>query len=96
VDYLATRYLGHSVARLFIRDVADGLIAVEQGELGDIVRAAELEARYASLNLGLVDGVVAAVAERTHAEAIVTLDLRDFGPLKLKGGPKLFPRDLPS
>ena len=35
-----------------------------------------------------------AVAERLEATAIATLDVRDFGAVKLKGEPKLYPRDL--
>ena len=34
------------------------------------------------------------VAERLEARAIVTLDLRDFGAVTLKGQPALWPRDL--
>jgi predicted nucleic acid-binding protein len=41
-----------------------------------------------------VDAVVAAVAERLGATAIATVDLRDFGALRLAGAPKLYPRDL--
>ena len=35
-----------------------------------------------------------AVAERLEARAIVTLDLRDFGAVTLKGSPEIWPRDL--
>jgi len=35
-----------------------------------------------------------AVAEGVRATAIVTLDLRHFGAVELKGAPKLYPRDL--
>ena len=35
-----------------------------------------------------------AVAERLEARAIVTLDLRDFGAVTLKGRPQIWPRDL--
>ena len=34
-----------------------------------------------------------AMAERLGAEAVATLDLRDFGAVKLRGVPKLVPRD---
>lgn len=57
-------------------------------------RALELDRAYGGLSLGLVDGVVMAVAERLEAEAIATLDLRDFGPVNLKGQPAIWPRDL--
>jgi hypothetical protein len=50
-------------------------------------------ARHRALNLGLVDGVVMAVAERWRAEAIATLDLRHVGAVKLKSACRLLPRD---
>ena len=53
----------------------------------DIVRALELDARFGQLNLGLVDGTVAAVAERRRVYRILTTDRRDFGALRV--GPRL-------
>ena len=53
----------------------------------DIVRALELDARFGQLNLGLVDGTVAAVAERRRVYRILTTDRRDFGALRI--GPRL-------
>ncbi len=38
--------------------------------------------------------VVMAVAERLEAQAIATLDLRDFASVELAGHPALWPRDL--
>jgi len=94
VDYIASWRLGSKVARAFREDLASGAFAVEWGGGEDLVRALELDRQYAGLALGLVDGVVMAMAERLGAEAIATLDLRDFGPVELKGRPKLWPRDL--
>ena len=53
----------------------------------DIVRALELDARFGKLNLGLVDGTVAAVAERRHVYRVLTTDRRDFAAIRL--GPRL-------
>ena len=94
VDYLVTRYLGAATAEAFLRDVAEGAFAVEWGTEADLLRANTLRAQYAALELGLVDSVVAATAERLRAHAVATLDLRDFGTLRLSGSPKLYPRDL--
>ncbi|MBI2964247.1 MAG: type II toxin-antitoxin system VapC family toxin [Deltaproteobacteria bacterium] len=47
----------------------------------DLVRALEIDARFASLGLGLVDGMVAAVAERRGVYRILTTDRRDFGAI---------------
>ena len=47
----------------------------------DIARALELDARFRGLSLGLVDGSVAAVAERRNVFRLLTTDRRDFGAL---------------
>jgi len=53
----------------------------------DIVRALEIDARFAKLNLGLVDGTVVAVAERRHIYRVLTTDRRDFAAVRV--GPRL-------
>ena len=93
VDYLLARHVGTDAARAFLEDLADGAFAIEWGTAEDLRRASELVDRFAALRLGLVDSVVAAVAERLGARAIATVDLRDFGALTLRGAPKLLPRD---
>jgi predicted nucleic acid-binding protein len=52
----------------------------------DVVRALELDAKFKELNLGLVDGMVAAVAERRRIHRVLTTDRRDFGALRI--GPR--------
>jgi hypothetical protein len=94
VDYFVGERIGRDVARAFRADVAQGFYSVEWGESGDLVRAREIEDRYADLRLGLVDTIVMATAERVEARAIATLDLRDFAPVELAGSPALWPRDL--
>jgi predicted nucleic acid-binding protein len=49
----------------------------------DLARAVEFDARFADLGLGLVDGVVAAVAERRRVLRILTTDRRDFCALRI-------------
>jgi predicted nucleic acid-binding protein len=53
----------------------------------DITRALELDARFEDLDLGLVDGTVAAVAERRRVYRILTSDRRDFSAIRV--GPRL-------
>ena len=53
----------------------------------DIVRALELDAKFKNLELGLVDGTVAAVAERREVYRVLTTDRRDFSAIRL--GPRL-------
>jgi predicted nucleic acid-binding protein len=54
---------------------------------GDIARALELDAKFDTLGLGLVDGTVAAVAERRRVYRVLTSDRRDFGTIRV--GPRL-------
>lgn len=53
----------------------------------DMVRALELDVRFKTLNLGLVDGTVVALAERRQVYRVLTTDRRDFGAVRL--GPRL-------
>ena len=53
----------------------------------DITRALELDAKFEDLKLGLVDGIVAAVAERRRVYRVLTSDRRDFSAIRL--GPRL-------
>lgn len=52
----------------------------------DLVRALELDAKFKDLAMGLVDGTVAAVAERRQVYRILTTDRRHFGAIRL--GPR--------
>jgi predicted nucleic acid-binding protein len=49
----------------------------------DVARGLSLDEKFAALELGLVDGVVAAVAERMRVFRILTTDRRDFGALRV-------------
>jgi predicted nucleic acid-binding protein len=94
VDYLLGAHLSERARQLFVADLASGAYRVEWGEARDLRRAHEIDGRHKALRMGLVDGVVMAMAERLGAQAIATLDLQHFGAVTLKGRPKLLPRDL--
>lgn len=55
----------------------------EPPDVYDILRARVLDAKFADLELGLVDATVAAVAERRRVHRILTIDRNDFGPLRI-------------
>lgn len=93
LDYLLLEHVGIGAARAFLTDLAEGGYLVDWGDEDDLERAAELNAQYSALRLGLTDAVVMAVAERLRARGIATLDLRDFGAVTLRGAPRLLPRD---
>jgi predicted nucleic acid-binding protein len=92
VDYLLGSELGARAQDAFLADLSDGAFAVEYGDGRDVMRAHELNRRYRALRMGLVDGVVMAMAERLGARAIATVDLRHFGAVELHGSPQLLPR----
>jgi hypothetical protein len=93
-DYMLAAHVGATAELAFVRDVADGRWVVELGNTADLARACELWERHRGLRLGLVDGVVMAMAERLGAHAIATLDLRHFGAVRLSADVVLYPRDL--
>jgi predicted nucleic acid-binding protein len=49
----------------------------------DLARALELDRKFAELKLGLVDGTVAATAERLRTYRVLTTDRRDFGAIRV-------------
>lgn len=49
----------------------------------DLVRAMHLDAHFASLELGLIDSMVAAVAERRGIDCVLTIDRRDFAAIRV-------------
>jgi predicted nucleic acid-binding protein len=49
----------------------------------DLVRALEFDAKFKELSLGLVDGTVAALAERRQVYRVVTTDHRDFSTIRI-------------
>lgn len=93
IDYQLLTHLGPKVEAAFLGDLAAGRWSVTWGDERDLERAAEIARAHASLRLGLVDGIVMATAERLGADAIATLDLRHFGAVKIRGNPRLLPRD---
>jgi hypothetical protein len=94
VDYLLASRVSPKAQETFLGDLAEGAFQVEWGDDGDLARAHELCRQHRALQLALVDGTVVAVAERLHAKAIATLDLRHFGAIAIEGRPKLLPRDV--
>jgi eukaryotic-like serine/threonine-protein kinase len=49
----------------------------------DLVRGLEFDAKFKDLNVGLVDGTVAALAERRKVHRVLTTDRRDFSAIRV-------------
>jgi predicted nucleic acid-binding protein len=62
----------------FLEDVEAGAWRLAWPTPADIRRARELEQKYASLGLGVVDASIIALAERLNEPKIATLDRRYF------------------
>ena len=92
-DYLVGKFMGSKAEEAWLADLAGGVFRIEWGREDDLARAHALVRRYRALELGLVDAVVIAVAERLRASAIATLDLRHFGAVAITHRPALLPRD---
>jgi uncharacterized protein len=100
VDHLARKRVSDDAARRFLKNIAGGSHEVAYVTPGLMRRAAELDRRYADLNLGVVDGCVMAIAER-HDLPIFTFDFRDFratesanGPWRLAIDERIYEREL--
>lgn len=76
-DYLLRRTYDASAARAFLHAVSLGEHQILFLSPGLLQRAAEIDAAYADLNLGVADATVMACSER-HNLPILTFDFRDF------------------
>lgn len=85
-DRLLRRRVSGESARLLIAAVDSGAHSAAFLSPGLLRRAAELDAAYADLELGLVDASVMAYAER-HELPILTFDFRDFRATRSVHGP---------
>jgi predicted nucleic acid-binding protein len=93
VDDLVGKFMGPRAEAAFLADLSDGVFRVEWGRDEDLDRARTIVRQYQALELGLVDAIVIAVAERVRASAIATLDLRHFGAVAIRNRPAILPRD---
>lgn len=82
LDYLVSERLGQRVEREVLEDVANGAYALAEFGPDDIVAAMGLIDRYADLKLGLTDASVAVLAARHRTTRLLTLDERDFRPMR--------------
>jgi len=86
VDYFLRRE--REAMRKLVADILDPETTYELHVAApvDLVRGLHLDARFASLELGLVDAVVCAVAERRGISRVLTTDVRDFAAVRI--GPR--------
>ena len=80
--YLVGTRLGWQAEVRFLGDLAAGLLTPEPVDPSDLLRIAELVARYHDLPLGSVDASVVAAAERLGVTTIATTDRRHFAVVR--------------
>jgi hypothetical protein len=78
--YFVGRRLGAQAEAVFLRGL--GTLDVEGPALEDFERIADLVETYSNFPLGGTDASVIALAERTTAEIVITLDRRHFAAIK--------------
>ncbi len=85
VDYLILRHLGRAAEEAFLEDVLAGAWAREPVRDEDMVRAVEVLKTYRDHDVGIVDALIVALAERLQIERVLTLDHRHFRSFRLWG-----------
>lgn len=78
LDYWCHERLGARAWLTFLEDLIVGAYRVEAPSSADLERCHELQSKYDTLGLGVVDASVIALAERLGEERIGTLDHRHF------------------
>lgn len=82
LDYWVVKLLGAEAWTIFVEDLVRGAYRLQNLDEDDLMRAAELEGVYATLDLGLVDAAVIATCERLEETKVATLDRRDFSVVR--------------
>ena len=79
-DWLIRRRLGAGVEIAFLESLTS--FAVEASSTADRSRAAALVAQYRDADIGYVDAIIVALAERLGVTRIATFDRRDFSIIR--------------
>jgi uncharacterized protein len=82
VDYWLVKLYGHEPWQTFVEDIENGAYRLHPLGTHTLIRAAQIELQYASLDLGLVDASVIATCEELAEPKVATLDRRDFSVVR--------------
>jgi predicted nucleic acid-binding protein len=82
VDYWLVKIYGHEPWQTFVEDIENGAYRLHPLSTHTLIRAAQIELQYASLDLGLVDASVIATCEELDEPKVATLDRRDFSVVR--------------
>lgn len=81
-EWAVQQNLGVDAEVAFLRGLEEGSVIVEAVTAADRLRAADVIEQYRDADLGYVDAVIVAVAERLGERTIATIDRRDFNLVK--------------
>jgi predicted nucleic acid-binding protein len=70
----------------FVGDLRRGAFTYAPASIGHVMRAMEVDERFADLALGLVDASIVALAEYQGIRRLATRDIRDFSAVRLRDG----------
>ncbi|MBA3364392.1 MAG: PIN domain-containing protein [Actinobacteria bacterium] len=82
VDYWLRKTGLVEVWQSFVNDLVEGGYRLVHPGEAEVARAADLEVRYAELELGFVDAAVIALCERLGETKVATLDRRHFSVVR--------------
>lgn len=71
---------------MFLEDLRRGAFTYAPAPLDLLFRAAEVDAHFADLKLGLVDASIVALAETIGVRRLATRDVRHFAAVRLRDG----------
>jgi uncharacterized protein len=80
-DYLLGKRLGEKVRLAFLEDIAAGVYETVELPNGSYQHILELNQKYATLELGVVDASVVVLSQTLKVTRVATIDRRHFVPL---------------
>ncbi|MGL5863658.1 MAG: type II toxin-antitoxin system toxin ribonuclease C26 [Phycicoccus sp.] len=98
LDHLIRRRIGHDQARVVLTELSGGAFELAAMPDDRLLRAVEVDRRYADLGLGAVDASLVVLAAEYADHDLLTLDERHLRAVRpLHGGAfRLLPADLDS
>ena len=85
LDYLLVRDFGRRAELTVLDDIAAGAYELARFDASDVERAAQVVRRYHDQRIGFADASIVVLAERYETNRVLTLDLRHFRALRVKG-----------
>ena len=83
LDYLLAKHVGSEAQSALLDEVARGAYRLETFSATDVAEAKSVLNRFASLDIGLADASLVALARRHGTHEVLTLDERHFRALRI-------------